>query len=218
MTAPVVAVGTDEGRPDFGPEDVDALADDLLAIVGPRGISSLPRALERAARDGSGMSPILSAQDLGRPDLVCYPRTADAVPHIVRAAVARGAVGVGVDEGLGGLFFGVPAEAQTLEIADKAQFIDDLQKALYAAKLVDEADTAGGADAANAALLLDVLTPIVKSWPSMWGPRANDLAIQILGGAGYTRDHDVVVNGALSTSLEVARRVHRLEPGRDVET
>ncbi|MFC9981422.1 FAD-binding oxidoreductase [Gordonia sp. NPDC127522] len=90
MTAPVVAVGTDEGRPDFGPEDVDALADDLLAIVGPRGISSLPRALERAARDGSGMSPILSAQDLGRPDLVCYPRTADAVPHIVRAAVARG--------------------------------------------------------------------------------------------------------------------------------
>ncbi|WP_374611453.1 FAD-binding oxidoreductase [Gordonia sp. (in: high G+C Gram-positive bacteria)] len=90
MTAPVVAVGTDEGRPDFGPEDVDALADDLLAIVGPRGISSLPRALERAARDGSGMSPILSAQDLGRPDLVCYPRAADAVPHIVRAAVARG--------------------------------------------------------------------------------------------------------------------------------
>ncbi|AFR50671.1 MULTISPECIES: FAD-binding oxidoreductase [Gordonia] len=90
MTAPVVAVGTDEGRPDFGPDDVDALADDLLAIVGPRGISSLPRALARAARDGSGMSPILSAQDLGEPDLVCYPRTADAVPEIVRAAVARG--------------------------------------------------------------------------------------------------------------------------------
>ncbi|MGW6036114.1 FAD-binding oxidoreductase [Gordonia terrae] len=90
MTAPVVAVGTDEGRPDFGPEDVDALADDLLAIVGPRGISSLPRALERAGRDGSGMSPILSAQDLGQPDLVCYPRSAEAVPAIVRAAVARG--------------------------------------------------------------------------------------------------------------------------------
>ncbi|MFE0748990.1 FAD-binding oxidoreductase [Gordonia sp. NPDC058843] len=90
MTAPVVAVGTDEGRPDFGPDDVEALADDLLAIVGPRGISSLPRALERAARDGSGMSPILSAQDLGQPDLVCYPRTASAVPEIVRAAVARG--------------------------------------------------------------------------------------------------------------------------------
>ncbi|MBD0863533.1 FAD-binding oxidoreductase [Gordonia sp. zg691] len=90
MTAPVVAVSTDDGRPDFGPGDVDALFDDLLAIVGPRGITSLPRALERAGRDGSGMSPILSAQDLGTPDLVCYPRTADVVPAIVRAAVARG--------------------------------------------------------------------------------------------------------------------------------
>lgn len=62
---------------------------------------------------------------------------------------------------------------------------------LYAAKLVDEADTAGGEDAANAALLLDVLTPIVKSWPSQYGPVANDLAIQVLGGSGYTRDYDV---------------------------
>lgn len=90
MTAPVVAVDTDEGRPDFGPAHVDALADDLLAIVGPRGISMLPRALQRAGRDGSGMSPILSAQNLGTPDLVCYPRTVDVVPAIVRAAVARG--------------------------------------------------------------------------------------------------------------------------------
>jgi FAD/FMN-containing dehydrogenase len=90
MTAPVVAVSTDEGRPVFGPGDVDALADDLLAILGPRGISMLPRALERAGRDGSGMSPILSAQDLGTPDLVCYPRTVDVVPAIIRSAVARG--------------------------------------------------------------------------------------------------------------------------------
>lgn len=90
MTAPVVAVDTDDGRPDFGIADVDALADDLLALVGPRGISSLPRALQRAGRDGSGMSPILSAQNLGTPDLVCYPRTVDVIPAIVRAAVARG--------------------------------------------------------------------------------------------------------------------------------
>ncbi|MEE3851829.1 FAD-binding oxidoreductase [Gordonia sp. LSe1-13] len=90
MPAPVVSVDTDDGRPDFGPDDVDALADDLLAILGPRGVGTLPRALERAGRDGSGMSPILSAQQLGTPDLVCYPRTADVVPAIVRAAVARG--------------------------------------------------------------------------------------------------------------------------------
>ncbi|MDG4663726.1 FAD-binding oxidoreductase [Mycobacterium sp. 236(2023)] len=90
MTAPVIAVDTDDGRPEFGTGDVDALADDLIAILGPRGVSLLPRALQRAGRDGSGMSPILSAQDLGTPDLVCYPRTADVVPAIVRAAVARG--------------------------------------------------------------------------------------------------------------------------------
>jgi butyryl-CoA dehydrogenase len=35
------------------------------------------------------------------------------------------------------------------------------------------------------------LTPIARSWPSQWCLAANDLAIQVLGGAGYTRDHDV---------------------------
>jgi FAD/FMN-containing dehydrogenase len=90
VTAPVVAVDTDDGRPDFGAEDVDALIDDLIALLGPRGVSTLPRALQRAGRDGSGMSPILSAQDLGTPDVVCHPRTVDMVPAIVRAAVSRG--------------------------------------------------------------------------------------------------------------------------------
>jgi hypothetical protein len=44
---------------------------------------------------------------------------------------------------------------------------------------------------ARATLLLDVLTPIAKSWPSQWGPAANDLAIQVHGGYGYTRDYPV---------------------------
>jgi len=35
------------------------------------------------------------------------------------------------------------------------------------------------------------LTPIAKSWPSQWGLAANDLAIQVHGGYGYTRDYDV---------------------------
>jgi butyryl-CoA dehydrogenase len=33
-----------------------------------------------------------------------------------------------------------------------------------------------------------VLTPIAKSWPSEWCLEANSLAIQVLGGYGYTRD------------------------------
>jgi hypothetical protein len=56
---------------------------------------------------------------------------------------------------------------------------------LYCAKLVDEEDAAG------AAALLGLLTPIAKTWPSEYGLAACDIAIQIHGGYGYTRDFDV---------------------------
>lgn len=60
---------------------------------------------------------------------------------------------------------------------------------LYAAKLFDISLAADSAsERAEAALLLDMLTPIVKSWPSQWSQAAADLAIQVHGGAGYTRD------------------------------
>lgn len=90
----VFATATQDGRPDFTADDVDALVDDLIAVLGPRGVSQLPRALGRASRDGSGMSPVLSAQldagELGTPDVVCYPRDVEEVPEIMRAAVRRG--------------------------------------------------------------------------------------------------------------------------------
>ncbi|QNG21556.1 FAD-binding oxidoreductase [Rhodococcus triatomae] len=86
MSAP-----SDSGRPDFGPSDVDALIDDLVRILGPRGVGTQPRTLARASRDGSGMSPILTAQHpLGRPDVVCFPTTVEQVPAVVRAAVRHG--------------------------------------------------------------------------------------------------------------------------------
>ena len=63
---------------------------------------------------------------------------------------------------------------------------------LLAARLHDDSETApSDAERAEAAALLGLLTPVVKSWPSQYGPAANDLAIQVLGGAGYTRDFDV---------------------------
>ena len=43
----------------------------------------------------------------------------------------------------------------------------------------------------QASTILDFLTPIIKSWPSEWGPKANDLAIQVLGGHGYVDEHPV---------------------------
>jgi alkylation response protein AidB-like acyl-CoA dehydrogenase len=67
----------------------------------------------------------------------------------------------------------------------RAQSEGALALCLYAANLVDVANT-GDADAAK---LLALLTPMVKSWPAKYALEANDLAIQVLGGAGYTQDY-----------------------------
>jgi alkylation response protein AidB-like acyl-CoA dehydrogenase len=57
---------------------------------------------------------------------------------------------------------------------------------LYCAKLVDEAEHDSDAE-----VLLGLLTPIAKTWASEYGLAANDIAIQVHGGYGYTRDFDV---------------------------
>ncbi len=63
---------------------------------------------------------------------------------------------------------------------------------LYCARLLDEERTAEAPEErARAHLLLDLLTPIAKSWPSQWCLHANDLAIQVHGGYGYTREYAV---------------------------
>ncbi|QJY49583.1 acyl-CoA dehydrogenase [Pseudonocardia broussonetiae] len=63
---------------------------------------------------------------------------------------------------------------------------------LYCARLLDDERTgATEVDRARAHLLLDTLTPIAKSWPSQWCLAANDLAIQVHGGYGYTREYAV---------------------------
>lgn len=63
---------------------------------------------------------------------------------------------------------------------------------LYSAKLLDEQATAKTeAEKERATLLLELLTPICKSWPSEFCLEANKLAIQVLGGYGYTREYPV---------------------------
>jgi hypothetical protein len=77
-------------------------------------------------------------------------------------------------------------------LAQKAYVEGGLALILYCARLVDEARAHGDAAVrAEAAQLLDILTPIAKSWPSQWCLAANDLAIQVHGGYGYTRDYPV---------------------------
>jgi butyryl-CoA dehydrogenase len=80
------------------------------------------------------------------------------------------------------------ADVKRMLLAQKAYCEGALALELYCARLVDEQHTAAPEAADHARLLLEVLTPIAKSWPSEWCLEANSLAIQVLGGYGYTRD------------------------------
>jgi butyryl-CoA dehydrogenase len=83
------------------------------------------------------------------------------------------------------------ADVRRMLLAQKAYCEGALALELYCARLVDEQKTGDAAAADDARLLLEVLTPIAKSWPSEWCLEANSLAIQIHGGYGYTRDFPV---------------------------
>lgn len=83
------------------------------------------------------------------------------------------------------------ADVRRMLLAQKSYGEGALALNLYCARLVDEQRTAAPAAADEARLLLEVLTPIAKSWPSEWCLEANSLAIQVLGGYGYTRDFPV---------------------------
>jgi len=81
------------------------------------------------------------------------------------------------------------ADVKRMLLAQKAYVEGGLALELYCARLVDELNTAEDASArGEAGTLLEVLTPIAKSWPSEWCLEANSLAIQVHGGYGYTRD------------------------------
>ena len=83
------------------------------------------------------------------------------------------------------------ADIKRMLLAQKSYGEGALALALYCARLVDEQHTGTPEAVDEARLLLEVLTPIAKSWPSEWCLEANSLAIQIHGGYGYTRDFPV---------------------------
>jgi len=83
------------------------------------------------------------------------------------------------------------ADVKRMLLAQKSTSEGALALLLYCARLVDEQHTGDAATAAEARLLLEVLTPVAKSWPSEFCLEANSLAIQIHGGYGYTRDYPV---------------------------
>jgi alkylation response protein AidB-like acyl-CoA dehydrogenase len=83
------------------------------------------------------------------------------------------------------------ADVKRMLLAQKSYAEGGLALELYCARLVDELHTGDPRSAREARLLLEVLTPIAKSWPSEWCLEANSLAIQVHGGYGYTRDFPV---------------------------
>jgi len=84
------------------------------------------------------------------------------------------------------------ADVRRMLLAQKAYVEGALPLSLYCARLVDEQKTAEDAQVRReAGLLLDILTPIAKSWPAQWCLEANNLAIQVHGGYGYTREYNV---------------------------
>jgi alkylation response protein AidB-like acyl-CoA dehydrogenase len=83
------------------------------------------------------------------------------------------------------------ADVRRMLLAQKAYVEGALALVLFSASLVDEIRTAPPDDARRARELLELLTPVSKSWPSKWGVAANDLAIQVHGGYGYTQDYNV---------------------------
>lgn len=84
------------------------------------------------------------------------------------------------------------ADVRRMLLAQKAYAEGALALCLYAAKLLDrQHHSEDTVERAHSRLLLDVLTPIVKSWPSQFGLDANALAMQVHGGYGYTREYPV---------------------------
>jgi butyryl-CoA dehydrogenase len=84
------------------------------------------------------------------------------------------------------------ADVKRMLLAQKSYAEGGMALALYCARLIDVSHSPESEDEARRATrLLDILTPVAKSWPSQWCLEANSLAIQVHGGYGYTREYDV---------------------------
>jgi butyryl-CoA dehydrogenase len=95
------------------------------------------------------------------------------------------------------------ADVRRMLLAQKAYAEGAYALCLYGTQLADDEHTAPTEEERRRAHeLLDFLTPMIKTWPSEYGPRANSLAIQVLGGSGYVNEHPV----------EMMYRDNRLNP------
>lgn len=83
------------------------------------------------------------------------------------------------------------ADVKRMLLFQKAVVEGSLSLLLYCSKLADLAHVEEGETKENAHLLLDLLTPIAKSYPAEMCCLTTSAAVQILGGSGYTTDFPV---------------------------
>lgn len=84
------------------------------------------------------------------------------------------------------------ADIRRLLMEQKVAVEGSLALLTYCSQLVDQQLTSEDSQTSKRiTLLLELLTPIAKSWPSEYTLEANKHAIQILGGYGYTREYPV---------------------------
>ncbi|GAB1259485.1 acyl-CoA dehydrogenase [Aurantivibrio plasticivorans] len=107
------------------------------------------------------------------------------------------------------------SDVRRLLLAQKAYAEGALAMCLFGSSLFEDSRTAETEQQRSAAaLLLDLVTPMVKSWTSTYGMKANEYAIQVLGGAGYTREYPVEQyyrDNRLNPIHEGAEAIHGLD-------
>ena len=82
-------------------------------------------------------------------------------------------------------------DVQRMLLTQKAIVEGSLSLAMECNKLFDLTHATTGEQKQNSWLLLEILTPIMKTYPSEQGSRSAALAIQTLGGYGFTTDFPV---------------------------
>lgn len=83
------------------------------------------------------------------------------------------------------------ADVKRMLLFQKSVVEGSLALLLYCSKLSDLIHVEEGETKERASLLLDLLTPVAKSYPSEMCCLSTSAAVQVLGGAGYTTDFTV---------------------------
>lgn len=82
------------------------------------------------------------------------------------------------------------ADVRRMLLQQKAYAEGSLSLCLFASSLFEDSRTGSNEQQCRgAAELLDLLTPVIKSYPSRYGLLSSEIGIQVLGGAGYTREY-----------------------------